>query len=167
MANPQVCVFNPITTLIDQIASTATGPAAAGTPVVTNANGVLDTSLLGLGTTAIAGQTLGTSTLVNLYESGGVLHCQAASAQASGTPVSGSYPLPARGFVALPSTASAGTPVTVSLFGTYAYADVYSEFSASNIGQTVYLSDRGDGSVTPTPPSGVGTSGGTKPPWRR
>ena len=102
MALPQICIFNPITTLIDQVASTATGPAAAGVPVVTNASGLLDSSLLGTGISAIAAQNLGTTgygSLVNLYSSGGTLHCQLAYAATTGTPPSGSYPLSAQGFV--------------------------------------------------------------------
>jgi hypothetical protein len=155
MSNPLICVFNPVTTLIDEVQSVSLGPALPAIPVVTNLLGVIDTSLLGIGVGAIAGQTISSGVLVNLYSSGGTLHAQIASAQnGGGSPPAGPYPLAAQGFAA--SSASLTQPFTVSFFGTFKYVDGNSEFSAANIGQEVFLSDRGDGSPTLTPPSGPG-----------
>jgi hypothetical protein len=155
MANPLICVFNPVTSLIDEVQSISIGPAASGIPVVTNLLGVIDTSLLGIGTNTIAGQTIGSGVLVNLYSFGGTLHAQIASAQnGGGSPPAGPYPLAAQGFAA--TSASISQSFTVSFFGTFKYVDGNSEFGASNIGQEVFLSDRGDGSPTLTPPSGGG-----------
>src|SRR5271167_1009770 len=103
MANPLVCIFNPVTTLIDQVQSqsTYTSAAAAGAPVVLNLLGQLDPSLLGEGTSATAGELLVARALVNLYQVGGVLYMQNAYAAAVGTAPSGhAYPVSAVGFVA-------------------------------------------------------------------
>src|SRR5579871_433811 len=130
MANPLICVFNPVTSFIDEVQSISTGPSAVGIPVVTNVNGVIDSSLLGLGNNATAGQSLSSGTLVNLYSASGTLHAQIASAQnGGGSPPFGSYPLPAQGFAA--TAVTVGSPVTISFFGTFKYIDGNSEFNAS------------------------------------
>lgn len=155
MANPLICVFNPVTSFIDEIQSVSSGPASNGIPIVTNINGVIDSSLIGIGSIATAGQSLSAGTLVNLYASGGTLHAQVASAQnGGGSPPAGPYPLQAEGFAA--TAATVGSPLTISFFGTFKYIDGNSEFNAGSIGSEVYLSDRGDGSPTLTPPSGGG-----------
>jgi hypothetical protein len=152
MANPLICVFNPVTTLIDRIPSTSTGPSAPGTPVVTNLNGVLDASLLGQGVIATAGQNLSSGNLVALYSQAGALHMQLASAASGGTAPSGAtYPVPAAGFVS--SQIFTGFPGVVSFSGTFVYIDGNSEFSATDIGTIVFLSAVTPGGVTKTPPS--------------
>src|SRR5271156_2303803 len=159
MANIQVCIFNPVTTFIDQITAASTGPAAAGVPIVTNASGLIDTSLLGVGSSAIAGQNLNAGQLVNLYNSGGSLFAQLASAQSTGTaPSTTPYPVTAQGFAN--TSAFTGTPFTVNFTGIFRYTDGNSEFSASNIGADVYLSAVTPGGVTLTPPSGLQQSVG-------
>src|SRR5271170_2620359 len=151
MATIQVCIFNPVTTLIDQVVAASTGPAAAGVPIVTNANGLLDTSLIGIGSSATAGQNMNAGQLVNLYESGGTLFAQLASAQSTGTaPSTTLYPVQAQGFAN--TTVFTGTSFTVNFFGTFKYVDGNSEFSASNIGAEVFLSAITPGGVTLTPP---------------
>ena len=116
---------------------------------------MIDTSLLGIGSIATAGQTISAGALVNLYSFAGTLHAQIASAQnGGGSPPAGSYPLAAQGFAA--SSASTNQSFTVSFFGTFKYIDGNSEFNSGSIGAEVYLSDRGDGSPTLTPPSGGG-----------
>jgi hypothetical protein len=155
MANPLICVFNPVTSFIDEVQSVSSGPASNGIPIVTNLLGVIDTSLLGIGTIATAGQAIGAGNLVNLYSFAGTLHAQIASAQnGGGSPPAGPFPLQAQGFAA--GNAVIGGPLTVSFFGTFKYVDGNSEFNSGSIGAEVYLSDRGDGSPTLTPPSGGG-----------
>src|SRR5271163_1229524 len=135
MANPLVCIFNPITTLIDQIPSSSvfTGASAAGSPVVLNALGLIDPSFLGEGTSATAGELLVAGALVNLYQVGGVLYMQNAYAAAVGTAPSGhAYPVPAVGFVA--NNVSITNSALVQFSGFFTYADPNSEFSAANIG---------------------------------
>src|SRR5580658_10426371 len=103
MANPLICIFNPVTSLIDEVLSSSVfgGAAQAGTPVVLNAQGVIDPSLLGEGTSATAGELLVAGALVNLYNHSGSLFMQNAYAAATGTSPSGQpYPVPAVGFVA-------------------------------------------------------------------
>ena len=152
MAPIQVCVFNPVTTFIDPVTAASTGPAAAGVPVVTNGNGQIDSSLLGVGSVAIAGQNMNTGALVNLYNSGGNLHCQLASAAQVGTAPSGSpYPVLAQGFISV--DVFTGNTVTVNFVGTFQYIDGISEFSASDIGAEVYLSATNAGGITKTPPT--------------
>lgn len=159
MALIQVCVFNPITTFIDPVVAAATGPAAPGVPVITNASGQIDSSLLGAGVQATAGQTMSAGSLVNLYGSSGSLFMQLASAQIGGTsPSGGTYPVQANGFISL--NAFAAGMVTVNFFGTFQYIDANSEFSAANIGQEVYLSAVTQGGVTLTPPTGLEQSVG-------
>src|SRR5271170_1974296 len=158
MALPLICVFNPITTLIDQIPSAATGPAAAGTPVVTNALGVIDPSFLGTGSTTTAGEAISNGQLVNLYSVSGSLHAQLASAQGSGTAPSGSlYPVPAQGF----ASSIIGSTFIVNFFGTFVYIDGHSEFSTGSIGATVFLSAVTPGGVTLTPPGALAQTVGT------
>ncbi len=155
----QICVFNPVTTLIDQITAAVTGPAAVGVPVVTNSNGLLDASLLGTGASATAGQNMSAGQLVNLYNSGGTLYAQIASAQSTGTAPSGApYPLQAQGFVN--TSVFTSNTFTVNFFGTFKYIDGNSEFSAANIGQEVYLSAVTPGGITRTPPAALEESVG-------
>src|SRR5271167_2284899 len=152
MANPLVAIFNPITTLIDQIPSVSSGPAAPGIPIVTNILGVIDSSLLGVGSQALAGETISSGQLVNLYSSAGSLHAQVASAKNSGTAPSGDpYPVQAQGFAN--SNAVLGGSLTVNFSGTFKYIDGNSEFSGSNIGQEVYLSASTPGGITLNPNS--------------
>jgi hypothetical protein len=154
MANVQICVFNPITTLIDQVAAASVGPGVAGQPVVLNAQGVLDPSLLGQGVIATAGQNLSAGNLVNLYSQGGTLRMQLASAATGGTAPSGAtYPTPANGFVS--AQIFTGFTGIVSFSGTFVYIDGNTEFSASDIGEIVFLSAVTPGGVTKTPPSVV------------
>src|SRR5271154_2803102 len=158
MALPLICVFNPITTLIDQIPSAATGPATAGTPVVTNTNGLIDPSFLGTGSTTTAGETISNGQLVNLYSVSGSLHAQLASAQSTGTAPSGSpYPVPAQGF----ASSIVGSTFIVNFFGIFVYIDGHSEFSTSSIGATVYLSAVTPGGVTLTAPVALAQTVGT------
>lgn len=156
MANVQVCIFNPVTTLIDQITAASTGPAAAGIPVVTNAQGVIDASLVGNAVLAVAGENITAGQLVNLYSNGGVLTAQIANAINSGTAPSGApYPIAAQGFAGLSTTGQQSTftggTLSVSFFGTFTYIDGNSEFSASDIGSEVFLSDVTAGGITLTP----------------
>src|SRR5271157_1113725 len=150
MALPLICVFNPITTLIDQISSAATGPAASGTPVVTNLNGVIDPSFLGTGSMTTAGESISNGQLVNLYSVSGSLHAQLASAQAPGpvSPSGAPYPLPAQGF----ASSIVGNTFIVNFFGIFTYVDGHGEFSTGSIGSAVYLSAITPGGVTLTPP---------------
>src|SRR5271163_663917 len=149
MALPLICVFNPITTLIDQIPSAATGPASSGTPVVTNVNGVIDPSFLGTGSTTNSGEAISSGQLVNLYSLAGTLTAQLASAQGTGISPSGiPYPVPAQGF----ASSVVGGQFIVNFFGTFVYIDGHSEFSALSIGAEVYLSAVTPGGVTLTPP---------------
>src|SRR5271167_4511590 len=156
MANPLVCIFNPVTTLIDQVQSSSvfSGPAAAGTPVVLNALGRLDPSLLGQGINATAGELLAAGALVNLYNNGGNLYMQNAYAGTVGTPPSGgSYPKAAVGFSA--NNVSISNSSLVLFTGTFTYADPNSEFVVGDIGREIYLSTITPGGVTKTAPSGV------------
>jgi hypothetical protein len=157
MANPLICVFNPITTLIDEIPASSifTGAGAAGTPVVLNSQGFIDPSLFGAGTSATAGELLVAGALINLYNSGGNLFMQNAYAAATGTSPSGApYPVPAVGFVS--NNVSISNTALVQFSGFFTYADTHSEFSASSIGKPVYLSTITPGGITLTQPSGVG-----------
>src|SRR5271154_7005076 len=158
MANPLVCIFNPITTLIDQVQSqsTYTTPAAAGAPVVLNLLGRLDPSLLGEGIDATAGELLVAGALVNLYNNGGSLFMQNAYAAGVGTAPSGhAYPVPAVGFSA--NNVSISNSSLVLFTGTFTYSDPNSEFTAGNIGATVFLrATPPAGGVTLTAPSGPG-----------
>jgi hypothetical protein len=152
MANPLICVFNPVTSYIDEIPAASTGPAAPGTPVVTNSNGLLDPSLLGQGVIATAGQNLSTGQLVGLYSQSSVLHMQLAYAADGGTAPSGAtYPVAAAGFVS--NQIFSGFTGIVSFSGTFVYIDGNSEFSATDIGTIVFLSGITPGGVTKTPPS--------------
>ena len=151
MANPLICVFNPITTLIDVIPAASLGPSTPGIPVVTNLNGLVDTSLLGLGSQATAGETIAAGQLVNLYSSAGTLHAQLAFAGAGGSSPSGAtYPIQAQGFAN--SNAVSGGSLTINFTGTFIYIDGHGEFSSANIGQEVYLSGVDKGGITLTPP---------------
>lgn len=160
MANPLICVFNPITTLIDQIASVSSGPGVAGTPVVLNANGLLDPTLIGTGITAIAGESVSGGRLVNLYSLGGVLHMQNAYAASGGTAPSGAtYPVSAIGFVT--SGALINNTSLVQFSGVFTYADPNAEFSSADVSAEVYLSasspqSANAGGITKTRPSGGG-----------
>src|SRR5271157_1585454 len=150
MANPLVAIFNPITTLIDQIPSVSSGPTAPGIPVVTNLQGVLDSSLLGVGSLALAGETLASGQLVNLYSNAGTLHAQLAYASNIGTPPFGTYPLQAQGFAN--SNAVFGGQLTINFSGVFIYIDGNSEFDGGDIGSEVYLSAINKGGITLTPP---------------
>ena len=157
MANPLVCIFNPITTLIDQVQSesTFTGASAAGAPVVLNLLGRLDPSLLGEGIDATAGELLTAGALINLYNNGGNLYMQNAFAGTAGVPPSGgSYPKPAVGFVS--NNTSISNSGLILFQGTFTYADPNSEFAVGDIGKEVYLSPVTPGGVTKTAPSGGG-----------
>lgn len=157
MANPLICVFNPVTTLIDEIPASSifTGAGAAGTPVVLNLQGFIDPSLLGVGTHATAGEILNAGALVNLYNSGGSLFMQNAYAAAVGTAPSGAaYPISAMAFVA--NNVSIANTAQILFSGVFVYGDPNSEFSASDIGAEVYLSQITPGGVTKTRPSGPG-----------
>src|SRR5271157_1008834 len=158
MANPLVCIFNPITTLIDQIPSQSVfvGASAAGSPVVLNALGVIDPSFLGEGIDATAGELLVAGALVNLYNNGGSRYMQNAYAAAVGIAPSGhAYPVDAVGFVA--NNTSISNSSLVLFTGTFTYADPNSEFTAANIGREVYLrATPPAGGVTLTAPSGAG-----------
>lgn len=152
MALPLICVFNPISTLIDQIPAAASGPAASGTPVVTNLNGVIDSSFLGVGSLALAGEDISAGQLVGLYSQGGILTAQLASAQTSGTSPSGdAYPIQTQGFAN--NNAVIGGQFTINFFGTFKYIDGNGEFDSSSIGQEVYLSAVTPGGITLTPPA--------------
>jgi len=152
MANVQVCIFNPVTALIDQVTAASIGPGVAGQPVVLNPLGVIDPSLLGQGVISTAGQNLSAGNLVNLYEQGGTLRMQLASAANGGTaPSGGTYPAPANGFVS--AQIFTGFTGIVSFTGTFVYIDGNSEFSASDIGTIVFLSAITPGGVTKTPPT--------------
>src|SRR5271166_6326137 len=160
MANPLVCIFNPITTLIDQVQSysaQASPPAsAAGAPVVLNSLGLIDPSFLGEGIDATAGELLVAGALVNLYNNGGSRYMQNAYAAAVGTAPSGhAYPVDAVGFVA--NNTSISNSSLVLFTGTFTYADPNSEFTANSIGKEVYLrATPPAGGVTLTAPSGAG-----------
>jgi hypothetical protein len=162
MSTPNICVLNPTTHLIDFVSGVAvsTGISGAGAPVVLNALGQIDSSLIGAGTTVTvaAGTNLKAGQLVNLYGVAGVLTAQPATA-ATGLsgPGPGPFPAPAGAFVN--ATVTSGQSVTVYFAGTFQYVDTNSEFSASSVGVPVYL--RADlvsasGSLTLTPPSGIG-----------
>jgi hypothetical protein len=156
MATVQVCIFNPVTTLIDTITAAAFGPSAAGVPVVTNSLGVIDSSLIGIGVTATAGQNLTSGQLVNLYSNAGTLTAQIASAQNTGTAPSGApYPIQAQGYAGLSTFGATqtftGAKLTVNFFGTFTYIDGNAEFNAGTIGQEVFLSAITPGGVTLTP----------------
>ena len=165
MANPLVCIFNPITTLIDEVQSVSTGPAASGVPVVTNLSGLLDTSLLGFGVLAVAGEPLSSGQLVNIYSASGSVHVQVASAQNTGTAPSGDpYPRQAQGFVN--ANAGTGGTVTVNFFGTFKYVDPNSEFiDATCIGREVFLSAVTPGGITLTAPVSLEESVGYVVSW--
>ena len=157
MANPLVCIFNPITTLIDEIPSSSifTGASAAGQPVVLNLQGVIDPSLIGQGTSATAGELLVSGALVNLYDHGGALYMQNAYAAAVGVAPSGaSYPVSAMGFVN--TNVSINNTALVLFSGAFVYGDPNSEFTATDIGAEVYLSQVTPGGITKTRPSGLG-----------
>src|SRR5271170_1876272 len=158
MANPLVCIFNPITTLIDQIPSSSvfTGASAAGSPVVLNALGLIDPSFLGEGISATAGELLVAGALINLYNNAGSLYMQNAYAAATGTAPSGhAYPVDAVGFVA--NNTSISNTSLVLFTGTFVYSDPNSEFAAGNIGAVVFLrATPPTGGVTLTAPSGPG-----------
>lgn len=152
MANVQVCIFNPVTTLIDQVVAASIGPGVAGQPVVLNDLGVIDPSLLGQGVIGTAGQNLSAGNLVNLYSNAGTLSIQLASAATGGTAPSGAvYPVPANGFVS--SQIFTGFTGVVSFTGTFVYIDGNSEFTANDIGTIVFLSAITPGGVTKTPPT--------------
>jgi len=152
MAPVQVCIFNPTTTLIDQVTAASTGPGVAGQPVVLNPLGLIDPTLLGQGVIATAGQNLSAGNLVGLYNQAGTLHMQLAFAAGSGTAPSGAmYPVPAAGFVS--SQVFTGFTGEVSFSGTFVYIDGNSEFSPSDIGTIVFLSAVTPGGVTKTPPT--------------
>jgi len=153
----EICIFNPTTNLIDVITGAATGPGAPGTPVVLNSSGTLDTSFLPeVGISATAGEDLGlNAVLVNLYYAGGILKCQRAYAASGGIAPSGAtYPVLAQGFVNTP--VSSGQSASVLFSGTFLYSDLHSEFSISDVGVEVYLSQNYKGEVTKTIPSGAG-----------
>jgi hypothetical protein len=162
MANPLICVFNPITTLIDQIASASSGPGVAGSPVVLNSNGLIDPSLVGTGLTAIAGESISGGRLVTLYSLGGTLHMELSYAEVRGSaPPDGGLdrPLPAIGFIT--SGVAINNTGLVQFSGLFTYVDPNAEFSASDISAEVYLSatapfSSNGGGITKTRPSGVG-----------
>src|SRR5271154_475984 len=158
MANPLVCIFNPITTLIDQIPSSSvfSGASAAGSPVVLNALGLIDPSFLGEGIDATAGELIVAGALVNLYNNAGNLYMQNAYAAATGVPPSGgSYPKAAVGFSA--NNVSISNTSLILFTGTFTYADPNSEFTANDIGKEVYLrATPPAGGITKTAPSGPG-----------
>lgn len=157
MATVQICVFNPVTTFIDQVTAAVFGPGVSGQPVVLNAQGYIDQSLLGQGVTVTVATNLSPGNLVNLYSQGGTLHAQLAYAASGGTAPSGAtYPIPANGFVS--SQLFAGGTGGVAFSGTFVYIDGNSEFHASDIGKIVFLSAISPGGVTltaPTIPVGV------------
>ena len=154
-----ICVFNPTSGLIDSTpgASAISNPpqSQAGAPVVLNADGLLDPTLLQAGTVATAGENLTSGNLVNFYNVGGFLYVQLAYAAATGFAPSGApYPILAVGFVN--DTVTSGATVTVTFSGIFNYVDLHSEFSSANVGQPVYLSQIDKGGITLTPPSGIG-----------
>jgi len=153
MANPtQICVFNPTTNLVDVAFAAVIGPGVPGAPVALNSGGVIDPTLLQLGTVATTGESLSSGNLVNLYSSSGVLKVQLAYAGTAGTPPSGgTYPVLAAGFVS--QTVGISSQVTVAFSGIFYYHDTHSEFSASDIGAEVYLSPIDKGGITKTRPS--------------
>ena len=76
MANrpTKICVFNDISNLIDSVIAVdgvitkSQGIASAGLPVVLNPDGLIDGSLLGLGTTPVtAAEDIAAGDLVHLY----------------------------------------------------------------------------------------------------
>lgn len=158
MANPLLCVFNPVTSFIDEVQSVSTGPAAIGVPIVTNVNGLIDASLIGSGLAAVtAGESVSGGNLVSLYSVGGVLKMQLAWAGTGGTGPSGqSYPISANGFVTTGTTINGFGIVQFS--GIFTYIDGFSEFGPSDVGAEVYLSatNGNRGGITKTRPSGIG-----------
>lgn len=180
MANPrqtQVCIFNDpapsvikpfpgqtgsnlidIVSGVDGVNNPAVGATQAGAPVVLNPQGRIDSSLLGQGTTAQAGEAISAGNLVHLYASGGTLFMEKAYAAATGVPPSTPnptvYPVDAQGFVT--TAVNLGDTATVNFVGLFVYADPNSEFSISDIGVEVYLSADTPGGVTKTRPSGGG-----------
>lgn len=157
MANPLVCIFNPVTTLIDEIQSQSefTGASAAGSPVVLNQQGVIDPSFLGQGISATAGELLNAGALVNLYNVGGSRFMQNAYAAAVSTAPSGAaYPIAAIGFVN--DNVSINNTDVVLFEGVFTYGDPHAEFTANDIGTQVFLSPITPGGVTKTRPSGSG-----------
>lgn len=162
MANPLICVFNPITTLIDQIASASAGPGVAGSPVVLNQNGLIDPSLVGTGLTAIAGESISGGRLVTLYSFGGTLHMELSYADVRGSvpPDGGSdRPLPAIGFIT--TGVAINNTGLVQFSGVFTYVDPNAEFTSADISAEVYLSatspfSSNGGGITKTRPSGVG-----------
>jgi hypothetical protein len=152
MAPVQICVFNPVTTFIDQVTAASVGPGIAGQPVVLNSLGFLDSSLFGQGVIATAGQNLSPGNLVNLYSQSGTLHAQLAYAADAGTAPSGAaYPRPASGFVS--SQIFTGGTGAVSFIGTFVYIDGNAEFGVNDIGTIVFLSPVTPGGVTKTAPT--------------
>jgi hypothetical protein len=155
------------TGLLDPQQSVAVaGSATAFAPVVLNQNGQLDPSLIGLGTTAVAGAALSIGQLVNLYSVGGALTAQPATAGTNppltpNTPAGvtgpGPFPAPVQGFAT--ANAVQGGSVSISFTGVFNYIDQFSEFSAGNVGAEVYLradTTEATGGITLTRPSGPG-----------
>jgi hypothetical protein len=142
MAEVQVCIFNPVTTLIDIVDSVDTyiGTAGAGAPLVLNPDGIIDPSLIsgiGQGTfTATASTPLAAQSLVNLFyatiDSVTGVYAQPANA-------SSLNPLPVMGYVA--TAAATGAPVAVFTTGLVAAPYLSSSgFSPTDTGNPVYLS---------------------------
>ena len=147
----KICVFNPITNLIDVtdgVASfTGSNVANAGAPVVLNSSGALDSSFLNSNPVLVlAAMALPAGSLVNLYYTtiGGITAVYAQLANAAST-----VNLPAMGYVNV--AYSAGQTVTVLTSGLVS-VPFTTGFSPSDIGQTVYLSPTVPGGVTLTLP---------------
>ena len=161
MANPLIAVFNPITTLIDPTpsASSSSTPTSlqAFAPVVLNSNGIIDPSLVpnqGTVNNIEAGQPISSGQLVSLYYVSTQLTAELAWAGATGTaPSGGSYPIAAVGFAVTSANPPSFTTVQVS--GLFTYFDNNAEFSASNIGDEVFLrwQTSGYGGITLTRPA--------------
>lgn len=173
----QICVFNDpspsvirgvpaqtgsnlidIVSGVDGVSNPSVGASQAGAPVVLNPQGRIDSSLLGQGTTAVAGEALLAGNLVHLYSNGGVLTMERAFAASTGVPPSSpnpaSYPVSAEGFVT--TDVNSAETATVSFVGLFTYFDNNSEFSVSDLGKEVFLSPITAGGITKTRPSGIG-----------
>ena len=145
----KICVFNPLTSLIDTVdgAASFVGSADAGTPVILNASGNIDPSFISASfqtsLTATAFTSLSTGVFVNLFYSAGVIYAQLADSSGN---------LAAVGFMT--SNANMGDTVQVYFTGLVSVpASFGGGFSPSDTGVPVYLSTAGGITKTsPTPP---------------
>lgn len=143
----KICIFNPVSQLIDIIdgIDTFSGHLEdAGKPIVLNSQGQLDPSLTLPQMQVIAGTPLTAGQLVSIYYDTGSQQPYAKPASAAEA-----TPLPANGFVTADTAAGSFVSVYFTGMVTIPYT---SGFTASDIGTPVYLSTSTPGFIQKTRP---------------